>query len=257
MPAKPKTFDDCLAAVSADKRAVLEKLRKVVHAAAPGVEEYVGYGLAAFRIGGKPLVAIGASANHFALYMMNGSTIEAHKDELKDRDTSKGGIRFPADEPLPVALVRKLVKIRVAENVAIPEKPGKRAAKPSRTDAAVITLLADLEHPLKKDIEVVRKVVLGVSPEIREAVKWNAPSFRTTDFFATVNLRAKDAVQLVFHTGAKVKEYAKSGIEVADPAGLLKWLAKDRAAVTLGKGKEIQARRAAFEQLVRDWIRLL
>lgn len=63
------------------------------------------------------LVAMGATANHCAFYLMSSSTVEAHQDELKDYDTSKGTIRFPADKPLPVALVRKLVKARLAENV--------------------------------------------------------------------------------------------------------------------------------------------
>ena len=62
------------------------------------------------------LVAFGATANHCALYLMSSSTVEAHKDELKDYDTSKGTIRFQADKPLPAALVRKLVKARIAEN---------------------------------------------------------------------------------------------------------------------------------------------
>jgi hypothetical protein len=68
---------------------------------------------------------------------------------------------------------------------------------------------------------------------------------------------ATDAVQLIFHTGAKVKASATKGVAVADPAGLLKWLAKDRALVTLGKAKDIDAKRAAFEALIRAWIKLL
>jgi uncharacterized protein YdhG (YjbR/CyaY superfamily) len=61
-------------------------------------------------------VAFGASENHCAFYPMSGSTVEAHQDELKDYETSKGTIRFQADKPLPAALVRKLVKARIAEN---------------------------------------------------------------------------------------------------------------------------------------------
>jgi uncharacterized protein YdhG (YjbR/CyaY superfamily) len=116
MSAKPKTVDEYLAAVSADKRAALEKLRKAIRAAAPKTEECISYGLAAFRLNGKPLVAFGATANHCALYPMSSSTVSAHKDDLKGYDTSKGAIRFQADKPLPAALVRKLVKARIAEN---------------------------------------------------------------------------------------------------------------------------------------------
>lgn len=113
--AKPKTIDEYLAALSDDKRAALEKLRKTIRAIAPQAEECISYQLAAFRQNGL-LVAFGATANHCAFYLMSSSTVEAHKDELKDYDTSKGTIRFPADKPLPVALVRKLVKARIAEN---------------------------------------------------------------------------------------------------------------------------------------------
>ena len=116
MAGKPKTIDEYLAALSDDQRAALEKLRKTIRAAAPQAEECINYGLAAFRLNGKNLVGFGASAKHCAFYLMSGSTVAAHQDELKDYDTSKGTIRFPADKPLPAALVRKLVKARIAEN---------------------------------------------------------------------------------------------------------------------------------------------
>ncbi len=116
MASKPRTIDEYLAGVSAEQRAALERLRKAIRAAAPNAEEYIGYGLAAFRLDGRPLVAFGASANHCAFYPMSSSTVEAHKVELKGYDTSKGTIRFHADSPLPAVLVRKLVKARIAEN---------------------------------------------------------------------------------------------------------------------------------------------
>src|SRR5438445_11308252 len=115
MAAKPKTIDEYLAALSADKRAALEKLRKTIRAAAPKAEECISYQLAAFRQNGM-LVAFGATAKHCAFYLMSSSTVEAHKDDLEGYDTSKGTIRFQADKPLPAALVRKLVKARIAEN---------------------------------------------------------------------------------------------------------------------------------------------
>src|ERR1043165_9667375 len=107
MTAKPRTIDDYLAAVSDDKRPALEKLRQTIRAAAPKAEECISYQLAAFRQNGM-LVAFGATSKHCAFYLMSSSTVEAHKDELKGYDTSKGTIRFHADRPLPAALVRKL-----------------------------------------------------------------------------------------------------------------------------------------------------
>jgi len=118
MPTKPTTIDEYLAALSDDQCAALESLRKAIRAAAPKAEECISYGLAAFRLDGKALVAMGARPNHCAFYLMSSKTIPAHKDLLKNYDTSKGTIRFPVDKPLPAALVRKLVRARIAENAA-------------------------------------------------------------------------------------------------------------------------------------------
>src|SRR4249920_123850 len=101
MPAKPKTFDECLAEFSAEQRAVLEKLRKVIRAAVPEAEEGVSYGLAAFRLNGKPLAGLGASANHCAYFPMSGTVVDKFKGELTRYETSKGTIRFAIDKPLP------------------------------------------------------------------------------------------------------------------------------------------------------------
>ena len=98
--------------MSADKRAALETLRKNIRAAAPQAEECISYGVPAFRLNGRFLVAYAAAKNHCAFYP--GAVIGELK-ELKNYDTSKGTIRFSPDRPLPVALVRKLVKLRIAK----------------------------------------------------------------------------------------------------------------------------------------------
>ena len=116
MARTPKSIDEYLAALNDDKRTALEKLRKT-KAAAPNAEGCISYQLAAFRHNGM-LVAFGARPNHCAFYLMSSSTLEAFKDELKGYDTSKGTIRFQADNPLPAGLVRRLVKARIAENAA-------------------------------------------------------------------------------------------------------------------------------------------
>ena len=116
MAAKPKTIDEYLAVLSADKRAALEKLRKTIRPVAPKAEECISYQIPAYRQNGM-LVGFGATAKHCAFYLMSSSTVAAHKDELEDYDTSKGTIRFQADKPLAAALVRRLVKARIAENL--------------------------------------------------------------------------------------------------------------------------------------------
>jgi uncharacterized protein YdhG (YjbR/CyaY superfamily) len=115
---KPTTFDDCLAAIPAPQRAVLETLRQAIHAAAPGAEEYVGYGLPGFKLDGRPLVYLGAWKNHCALYAASPAVQQKFAEELKGYETSKGTIRFAVDRPLPASLVRKIVKARITENAA-------------------------------------------------------------------------------------------------------------------------------------------
>ena len=115
MAGKPTTIDEYLAALPADKRAALEALRQIIRAAAPQAQECISYQLPAFRYNGM-LVGFGATARHCAFYLMSGTTVEAHQDELQQYDTSKGTIRFQADKPLPAELVRKLLQARLAEN---------------------------------------------------------------------------------------------------------------------------------------------
>jgi uncharacterized protein YdhG (YjbR/CyaY superfamily) len=110
---EPRTIDEYLELVSGEKRAALQKLRAAIQAAAPEAEESIAYRVPAFRLRGKMLVAFGAAANHCAFYP-GAYPIEAHKGALENYDTSKGTIRFQPDKPLPAALVRKLVKARIA-----------------------------------------------------------------------------------------------------------------------------------------------
>ena len=113
---KPRTIDEYLERVKPEQRAALEKLRQTVHSAAPGAEEYIGYGLAGFKFNGRPLVYFGAWEHHCALYAASPAVQKKFQKELKGFAVSKGTIRFTPDKPLAVALVKKLVKARIAEN---------------------------------------------------------------------------------------------------------------------------------------------
>jgi uncharacterized protein YdhG (YjbR/CyaY superfamily) len=113
---KPKTIDDYLDAPSPNKRAALAKLRKTIRAAAPEAEECISYSIPAFRQNGM-LVGFGASANHCSFFPFNSTTVVAYKAGLKSYETTKGTIHFQPEKPLPAALVRKLVKARLAENL--------------------------------------------------------------------------------------------------------------------------------------------
>lgn len=114
MSVKPETIDEYLDLLSDEKRATLQRLRMAIRAAVPEAEECISYQIPTFRLHGKMLVSFGAAAKHCAFYP-GSHPIEVHKDALKAYDTSKGTIRFPVDRPLPVALVRKLVKARIEQ----------------------------------------------------------------------------------------------------------------------------------------------
>ena len=113
---KPATIDEYLAGASADHRRLCQRLRKTILAAAPDAEECISYGLAAFRLNGRALVAFGAWENHCALYPMSAALVRLFQPQLKGFVTSKGTIRFTNENPLPAALVKKLVKARITEN---------------------------------------------------------------------------------------------------------------------------------------------
>jgi uncharacterized protein YdhG (YjbR/CyaY superfamily) len=110
---KPKSIDQYLDTLSADQRAALEKLRKDIRAAAPGAEECISYQMPAFRLEGKMVVWFGAASKHLSFFP-GSDAVERHAKDLARYDTSKGTVRFPADRPLPAALVRKLVRTRIA-----------------------------------------------------------------------------------------------------------------------------------------------
>jgi len=112
---KATTIDEYLAGLSDDKRAALEKLRKAIRAAAPKAEECISYGIPAFRLDGRLVAGFSASAQHCSFFPMSGSIVKHLQDDLAGYDTSKGTIRFAADRPLAAALVRKLVRARIAE----------------------------------------------------------------------------------------------------------------------------------------------
>ena len=112
---KFETISAYLASLDKPKRTALQKLRKDIRAAAPGAVECISYGIPAFRLDGKMIVAFGASAKHCSFYP-GAHPVKAHAKELAKYSTSKGTIRFSADEPLPTALVRRLVRARVAEH---------------------------------------------------------------------------------------------------------------------------------------------
>jgi uncharacterized protein YdhG (YjbR/CyaY superfamily) len=113
---KHTNVDEYLAGVPEPARSTLNKIRAVIRAAVPPeATEAISYGMPSFRYKGA-LVGFAAFSNHCSFFPMSPAVIEAFQDDLKGFQTSKGTIRFPVDRPPSAALVKKLVKARIAEN---------------------------------------------------------------------------------------------------------------------------------------------
>lgn len=112
---KMVSIDEYLQALPEKERAVLSHLRATIRATAPQAAETISYGMPIFKHHGH-LVGFAAFRDHCSLFVMNSTYIAAHRDELKKFKLSKGTIQFSADQPLPPALVRKIVRERMREN---------------------------------------------------------------------------------------------------------------------------------------------
>lgn len=115
MPVKKfTTVSDYMDAQPEESRAKLKQLRKAIRQAAPQAEETISYNIPAFRWNGAILVWCAAFKTHSGFYP-KASTIAAFKKELSAYKTSKGAIQFPTGKPIPVALVKRMVKFRIRE----------------------------------------------------------------------------------------------------------------------------------------------
>lgn len=110
------SVDDYLAALPDERRAPMDQLRRTINAAAPEATETIAYGMPALRsLAGQFLVSYAAYKKHHSLFPASGAVVEALGGELTPYLAGKGTIRFPADQPIPVGLVTKIVKARLAE----------------------------------------------------------------------------------------------------------------------------------------------
>ena len=114
--ATPTSVEDYLADLPEDQRAALEKLRKTIRAAAPQATEKISYAMPAFEQNGRFLVSYAAFKDHCSLYPASAAVMEALGDELEPYFSGKGTLRFRADEPIPAALVKKIVRVRLQES---------------------------------------------------------------------------------------------------------------------------------------------
>jgi hypothetical protein len=123
-----------------------------------------------------------------------------------------------------------------------------------RSDPATTALLDAHQHPLRKELDLLRAIILDVDPSITEGVKWNTASYCTTDWFATLNgpKQVKEPM-VILHAGAKAKGIIVKD-RIADPEGLIKWLGNDRGQIVFKDARAISDFRVALEHIVKAWI---
>jgi uncharacterized protein YdhG (YjbR/CyaY superfamily) len=110
-----KTIDEYIAAFPENVQSILEELRQAIRESAPEAEEAISYQMPSFKLNGI-LVWFAAFKNHIGFYPKT-SVIEAFKEELSDYEVTKGTIRFPMNKPIPLDLIKKIVKYRIKENL--------------------------------------------------------------------------------------------------------------------------------------------
>ena len=116
-PAEPEKVDKYIASQPRESREELEKLRTAIKAAAPGAEEVISYGMPAFKYEGRMLVGFANYKNHIGFYPWDSKTVTLFKNELKGLPTSVGAIQLVKTKPIPVTLIKKIVKTRMKENL--------------------------------------------------------------------------------------------------------------------------------------------
>lgn len=132
MPSKPSPIDAWLAKLSGPRRAALVRLRKTIRAIVPDAEECISYGMPAFRLRGKVIAGFIARADGCSYLPFSGSTLGTLAKELEGWTRTKSSLHFGPDRPLPVTLVRRLLRTRIAELPAAPV-PRSRSGRPGRS----------------------------------------------------------------------------------------------------------------------------
>ena len=116
--AKYESVDDYMAALPEDRRAVMEQLRATMRAAAPEATEAVSYNMPGLRLNGRFLVSYEAFTRHYSLFPWTDAMLAELGEALRPHAVGKGTIRFEADQPIPLALVERIVRIRIREVAA-------------------------------------------------------------------------------------------------------------------------------------------
>lgn len=114
----PRSVEEYLAGLPKEQRAALEGLRKTIKAAAPEATEAISYQMPAFKDHGRFLVSYAAFKDHCSLFPASYAVMKALGEDLKPYLSGKGTLRFTTDQPIPAAIVKRIVELRLEENQA-------------------------------------------------------------------------------------------------------------------------------------------
>jgi uncharacterized protein YdhG (YjbR/CyaY superfamily) len=118
-----KTVDDYVAAFPRPVRGVLQKVRAALHAALPGAEEAISYGIPVLKLHGRPVIYFAGWQEHYSLYPMNKRMEAAFAPELvKYKISGRGTVRFPLSKPVPIGFIKRIAKFRARENAEAAKK---------------------------------------------------------------------------------------------------------------------------------------
>jgi uncharacterized protein YdhG (YjbR/CyaY superfamily) len=117
MKSKIKTIDEYITSSPEDIQPILKKFRDAIREVAPQATETISWQMPTFKLNGY-LVHFAAFKKHIGFYPAGTSVIEMYRDKLTDYKTSKGAVQFPLDKPLPIDLIKEMVRFRVKENLA-------------------------------------------------------------------------------------------------------------------------------------------
>lgn len=210
IPKNVSSVDSYIAAFPAEQKKLLKQIRSIIKTTAPAAEEVISYQMPAYKYLGM-LVYFAAHTKHIGFYPVS-SAIAAFAKELVNYKTSKGTLQFPYNKPLPLGLIKKMVKFRLKENAERFAAKNKKPVKPSvkkvavakPTDEEKVTAyIKKLTHPLKAETQVLRAIIKS-NKKLAERIKWNAPSYYYKEDLLTFNFNKKDKLLLVFHHPAIV-----------------------------------------------------
>lgn len=256
MTTRMSTVDEYIKSFPAKTQSLLKQLRKTIKAAAPKAEEMISYGIAGYKQQGM-LIYFAGFSNHVSVYPAP-RTAPGFKKELAVYKGGKGTVQFPLDKPLPLDLVKRIIRYRLAQNevksaakkTATPKTTATATKKPAgkATDAEQVKAWLDkLDTKTRTEIEAVRKIITGSSSKLNERVKWNAPSYYYKDDIVTFGPYRNNRVLLVFHHPAVVKVRSE----------LLKGDYKDRRLIYFNNKAEAEKNKKELSRILTEIIKVI